>query len=303
MNELSRRDFMKCTAGSVAAGLAAVATDAAGAAGAAAYATPAATTIRTIGKTGLKCSLLGMGTGMHGWKGQSDLTRKGRDVFMAVLERAYSQGITYYDLADQYGSHDYVREALTTFMDRDKVMILTKSWSRDPDELRTHVERFRKELGVDQLDIVLLHCVREEDGPNWPEKLKACRDVLSEAQDKGVIKAKGCSCHSLERLKEAAGSPWVDVILARINPFGVKMDGPPEEVLPVLKKAHDAGKGILGMKIAGEGELKDKIPESMRFALQSGCVDAMPIGFLDVSEVDSAIAHLDAAASAAVAPA
>jgi len=295
MSELSRRDFIKRTARTVAVGLAATGADAP------AYASPAAATERTIGKTGLKCSLLGMGTGMHGWKGQSDLTRKGRDFFMTVLRHAYSRGITYYDLADQYGSHDYVREALETFMDRDKVMILTKSWTRDPDELRADIERFRKEIGVDQLDIVLMHCLRDQDGPNWPEKLKACMDVLSEAQEKGVIKAKGCSCHSLDRLKEAAGCSWVDVILARINPFGVKMDGPPEEVLPVLKKAHATGKGILGMKIVGEGELKDKIPESMKYALQSGCVDAMPIGFLDVSEIDSAITYLDAAAAATAA--
>jgi 1-deoxyxylulose-5-phosphate synthase len=295
MSELSRRDFMKRTAGTMAAGFAVAATDAS------AYASPAAATVRTVGKTGLKCSLLGMGTGMHGWKGQSDLTRKGRDFFMTVLKHAYSRGITYYDLADQYGSHDYVREALDTFMDRDKVMILTKSWTRDPDELRADIERFRKEIGVDQLDIVLLHCLRGEDGPNWPDKLRACMDVLSEAQEKGVLKAKGCSCHSLDRLKEAVDSSWVDVILARINPFGVKMDGPPEAVLPLLKKAHASGKGVLGMKIVGEGELKDKIPESMRYALQSGCVDAMPIGFLDVSEIDSAIAHLDAAAIATAA--
>ena len=295
MSELSRRDFMKRTAGTMAAGLAVAATDAV------AYASPAAATVRTVGKTGLKCSLLGMGTGMHGWKGQSDLTRKGRDFFMTVLKHAYSRGITYYDLADQYGSHDYVREGLETFMDRDKVMILTKSWTRDPDELRADIERFRKEIGVDQLDIVLMHCLREQDGPNWPDKLKACTDVLSEAKEKGLLKAKGCSCHSLDRLKEAVDCSWVDVILARINPFGVKMDGPPEEVLPLLRKAHAAGKGVLGMKIVGEGQLKDKIPESMRFALQSGCVDAMPIGFLDVPEIDSAIAHLDAAAAAATA--
>jgi predicted aldo/keto reductase-like oxidoreductase len=122
-------------------------------------------------------------------------------------------------------------------------------------------------------------------------------DVLSEAKEKGIIRAHGVSCHNLEALQEAADSEWVEVMLSRINPAGVKMDATVDEVVPVLQKAKASGKGMLGMKIVGEGKIRDRIEESMRFVLGLGCIDAMTIGFLSPDEVDSAIAHMDNAAA------
>ncbi len=284
MAMLNRRDFMKHAAGAAAVALAAP--------GLAAEETPklAATTLRTLGGTGIRPTLLGVGMGVKAWGGHSELTRKGHDTFMAVLRHGYEKGIRYFDMADMYGAHPYVREALDTFMDRDKVVLLTKSDAREPEALRAAVEQFRKELGTDRLDVVLLHCLQKGD---WPETLKPCMDVLSEFKAKNVIRAHGVSCHHLDAAERAAESPWVDVLLERINPYGLKMDGPPEKVVPVLRKAHENGKGVVGMKIAGEGQCADRLVESMRFVLGLGCIDAMPIGFLDPSEIDSAFAHIE----------
>ena len=58
---------------------------------------------------------------------------------------------------------------------------------------------------------------------------------------------------SRDALKTAADEPWGDVVHARVNPFGQSTDAPAEELVPVLKKIHDAGKGIIGMKLACEG--------------------------------------------------
>jgi predicted aldo/keto reductase-like oxidoreductase len=157
------------------------------------------------------------------------------------------------------------------------------------------VERFRKELDTDRLDIVMLHCVND---PDWSNKLKGCMDVLEDFKAKGVLRAHGISSHSLEASRRAAETEWVDVLLERINPFGIKMDAPPDQVAPVLKKAHENGKGVLGMKIAGEGQCRDKIAESLKFVMGLGCVDAMPIGFLDPGEIDSAFGHVAQAAVA-----
>ncbi|MBI5094087.1 MAG: aldo/keto reductase [Candidatus Hydrogenedentes bacterium] len=288
MNPINRRDFMKFTsAGALAAPFIAPAL------AAAEVAPPApltAATVRTLGKTGLKCSLLGMGTGTEAWNGSSAQNRRGRDTFIGVLEHAHAKGVTYFDMADMYGAHDYMKEALKRSISRDKVMLLTKTVSREPGLLKADLERFRKELDTDCLDIVLLHCLEK---PGWTESLKPCMDVLEEAKQKKIIRAHGCSNHNLDCLKEAAASPWVDVILARINPHGVKMDGKPEEVVPVLRQAHDNGKGILGMKIVGEGELKDRIPESVKFVLSLGCVDAIAVGFEVTSDVDGVIKHIE----------
>lgn len=288
MRGMNRRDFMRQATGMLTA--AAVAGQGSAALGEGEKLT--ATTMRTLGKTGVQCTLLGMGTGVKAWNGQSALTRKGRDTCLAVMKHAYERGIRYFDLADMYGSHDFLRELLVQGpMERDKVTLLTKTNATEPAAAKTDLERFRKELDTDRLDVVLMHCMQRGD---WLETMQECMDVMEEAKQKGVVRAHGVSCHGLEALARAADSPWVDVVLARINPFGVKMDGPPEKVVPLLRRARENGKGILGMKIVGEGQLRDRLAESIRYVLGLGLVDAMPIGFLDPSEVDSAIAHIEA---------
>lgn len=286
MTHINRREFLKTA---VAAGLAM------GTVAQAQTAPLTATTPRPLGKTGLTCSLLGMGTGTKAGGGSSGQNREGREAFVTCLEHAYDRGITYFDMADSYGAHDYMKDALKRSIQRDKVLLLTKTGSREPDALRADVDRFLKELDTDYLDVVLMHCFQE---PDWDVRYRAAMDVLSEAKAQGKVKAIGCSNHDFGALKTAAASDWVDVILARINPYGVKMDASPEEVAPVLKQAHASGKAILGMKIAGEGELVAKLPESLKFALGLGCIDAMTIGFIKPEEVDDTIQKLNAVALA-----
>ena len=140
-------------------------------------------------------------------------------------------------------------------MPRDKVTVLTKTWARDPASARADLDRFRRELGVEHIDICLMHCLTEGD---WPERFEGVMDVLSEAKQKGIIRAHGCSCHSIAALRSAAKSPWVDIDLARINPSGAYMDSDPDTVVRVLVDMRAAGKAIVGMKILGQGELRHR---------------------------------------------
>ena len=293
MRKLDRRSFLKHTAGAVAATVALPGMASAAASGV------TATTVRKLGKSGLSCSLLGIGTGTKGGGGTTDQTRMPREKLVELLEYAYSKGVTYFDLADFYGSHGHMKDALANSIPRDKVMILTKAWDRDPAKISADIERFRKEIGTDYLDVVLMHCLRGGED-NWPETLKASMDVLSEAKAKGIIRAHGVSCHTLPSLERVAEEDWSDVVLARINPFGVNMDGPVDKVVPVLQKIHEAGKGVLGMKILGEGkpEVTAKMPESIKFALDLGSVDAMTIGFMNARQLDEVMAHIEAAGRA-----
>jgi len=292
MNRINRREFMRYTAaGTLAAGL-----------GLQAHAqapspspTLTAATARTLGKTGLQCSLLGMGTGTKAWNGKSAQNEQGREAFVGCIEHAYARGLRYFDMADMYGAHDYMKDALKRSIPRDKVMLLTKTVSRTPELIRADVERFRKEIDTDYLDVVLFHCLTEAD---WTERYKPAMDALAEEKAKGRVKAVGCSNHELAALQQAAASDWVDVILARVNPKGVKMDAPPEQVVPVLRQAHDAGKGILGMKIAGEGQIVDQLTDSLKYVLGLGCVDAVTIGFLKPQEIDDTVSRIDGLALA-----
>ena len=261
---------------------------------------------RTLGKSGVQCSLLGMGTGTQAWNGSSAQNRKGRKAFVSLIEHAHANGVNYFDLADMYGAHDYMKDAMKNSIKREDAMLLTKTVSRDPTLIKADLERFRRELDTDYIDVVLLHCLTE---PGWTEKLKPCMDVLSEAKAKGHIRAHGCSCHNFGAMETAADSPWTDVLLARINPFGIKMDTKnltPDgktkdtlneaeimDVVAVLKRAHDNGIGVLGMKIAGEGAARDRIAESLQFVLTTGVVDALNIGVLDPSEVDANLKYVE----------
>ena len=147
--------------------------------------------------------------------------------------------------------------------------------------MRADLERFRRELDTEQLDIVLMHCVTEGD---WTTRFRSAMDALSEAKEKGIIRAHGCSCHSIEALRAAAKSPWVEVDLVRINPIGSHMDADPETVVGVIREMHTAGKAVIGMKILGQGDLRNRQDEAIRYALGLGVLDAFTIGAESINE-------------------
>jgi len=292
MSELNRRRFLTLSAGAATA----AATSATPRILRADDSIPAPPQV-TLLNTDITMSRVGQGTGMHGGNRQSDHTRQGFEKLVALLRHAYERGVTFFDLADLYGSHVYFREALRT-IPRDKVTIMTKLWWRydgpvDPvapdyckQTTRVAVDRFCHEIATDHLDIVLLHCMMT---PKWAEQLVPHMEALTEAKQRGQIRAIGISCHNLEALEVAAESPWVDVILARLNPFGAKMDGTPEEVIPVLTKARQNGKAILGMKIYGEGTLADKTDECVKHAQECGLLDAMTVGAETPEQMDETL--------------
>lgn len=246
----------------------------------------------------LQVTRIGMGTGMRAWDQVSYLTKRGREHTLKVLRYAYDQGIRLFDMADLYGIHDYVAEA---FRDkpRDSYVLSTKIWFHPkgiPGEERPDadvvIRRFLKELQTDYIDLVQLHCMTKR---NWPQEMRKQLDLMERLKEQGIIRAHGASCHAIAALEAAAEEPWVDVIHTRINPYGVKMDGPPEEVVPALAKIHAAGKGIIGMKIIGEGAFAndpEKREKSVDFALSLGSVNAMIIGFEQTHEIDEFVANV-----------
>ena len=246
----------------------------------------------TIGKTGIQTSRLAMGTGTVGSGHHSHQTALGIAGLSALLVNGYDHGLRFFDAADSYGSHPHVAEALK-HVPRDKVTVLTKTWARDPATARADLDRFRKELGTDHIDICLMHCVTEGD---WTERYRGVMDVFSEAKEKGIIRAHGCSCHSIEALRAAAKSPWVEVDLVRINPIGSYMDADPDTVISVMREMKKAGKGLVGMKILGQGDLRNRQDEALKFALSLDLLDAFTIGAESKAEQEDLIRRIAAAA-------
>lgn len=245
----------------------------------------------TLGSTGIKTSRLAMGTGTVGYDHHSHQTALGVRGLSDLLLNGYDQGLRFFDSADSYGSHPHVAEALK-HVPRDKVTVLTKTWAREPAGVRADLERFRRELGVDYIDICLMHCLTEAD---WTDRYRGVMDVLSEAKQRGVIRAHGCSCHSIEALRAAAKSPWVEVDLARINPIGSHMDADPITVVSVLKEMKSSGKAVVGMKILGQGDLRGRQDEAIKYALSLGVLDAFTIGAESKAEQADLIRRIAAA--------
>jgi 1-deoxyxylulose-5-phosphate synthase len=246
----------------------------------------------TLGRTGIKTSRLAMGTGTIGYNHHSNQTALGIKGLSELLLNGYDQGLRFFDAADSYGSHPHVAEALKQ-VPRDKVTVLSKTWARDPKTARADLDRFRRELGTDYLDICLMHCVTEGE---WTERYKGVMDVLSEAKEKGVIRAHGCSCHSIEALRAAAKSPWVEVDLVRINPIGSHTDADPNTVIGVVREMRTAGKAIVGMKILGQGDLRARQDEALKFALSLGLLDAFTIGAESKAEQNDLLRRIEMAA-------
>jgi len=254
-----------------------------------------------LGKTGLKMSRLGIGTGSKGGSIQRAL---GQDGFTRLIRYAYDQGITYIDTAQNYRTHTMVREAIKD-LPREKLFIQSKM-PGVPEKPLEVLDRYRKELGVDYIDSLLTHCGTKA---NWDEERQRVLDALEEAKDKKIIRAHGVSCHSLPALTTSARLDWVDVNLVRINPQGVWIDTPAEvwdaasdrshlpPVLAQMKVIRQNRHGIIGMKLIGNGDFTDPAEreQSIRFTMQSGLVDAVVIGFKSPTEIDEAIMRINKA--------
>jgi len=298
---LNRRDFFaQATAASAALAAASTARPASAADAAAAKLPKTPTDQVTLGKSGVKVSLIGMGTGSVGSGQASNQTRKGVKEFTRIVHHCLDHGINFFDVADQYGSHTYLREALKG-VPRDKYVIQTKTHATNFADARSHLERYRMELGVEMMDIVLLHCMQKG---NWPAENQGSMDYLRKAKEEGIIRAHGTSCHGMDPLNTAAKNPFVEIDLARINPEGLSMDQAkgqsPDVVASRLEEMHNAGKGVIGMKIYGEGKMKeaDRRDASLRYVLGLGTVNAFIIGFESTDQIDDTLTRTEKALAA-----
>jgi len=276
MSKLTRRQFI---AGAAAAGTAAISARLPSPAQA-----RAGTDLVTLGKTGITTSLLGIGTGTRGGLEQRLLRP---DAFARLVRHAYERGIRYIDTADRYRTHGLVRHAIQG-LPRDELFIQTKTAARSPEEARADIERFCMELGVKYLDTVLMHSMTR---PTFPKTMRPVLDALIEGKQRGLLRAVGVSCHGLAPVEASAECDGLDVHLVRINPFGDKMGGSPEEIAAQIAKMRADDRGVIGMKIYGETgfDSRDKRLESLRYVLNLGTVQCFTIGFRSAEQIDETL--------------
>ena len=300
-SKYSRRQFVRLS--SLAAGAVALAPRAIlGAQGA-----PKRTAVDevTLGLTGVKLSRLGMGTGSMGGQVQTALGKEG---FIRLVHYAYDQGIRYFDCAEAYSTFGWIADAIKG-LPREKLFIQSKIDGK-PADILGRIDRHRQNFGTDYVDSMLIHCM-VKDG--WTDEWKRIMDGFDQARDKQWIRAKGVSCHDLPALRAAVASDWTEVHLVRVNPQGHHVDGmvpekwnkvsEPNDVTPVLaelKTMRAKGRGVIGMKIIGNGEFQapEDREKSIQFAMSRPELDAVVIGFKNTAEIDEAIGRMNRALDA-----
>jgi len=254
----------------------------------------------TLGKTGIKLSRLGFGTGSDNGHIQTAL---GKDDFNKLIHYAYDQGITCFDTSQTYATFTWIGDAIKG-LPREKLFIQSKIHGKPEDALAV-IDHHRKTFNTDYIDSMLVHCMTRDA---WTDEWKRVMDAFNEAKEKKWIRAKGVSCHSLPALRAATASDWTEVHLVRVNPQGSYTDGEVADwngsihhdispVMQEIKTTHAKGRGVIGMKIIGNGRFTDPADreKSIRFAMACKEIDAVVIGFKSRSEIDEAIERINRA--------
>ena len=253
----------------------------------------------TLGKTGIKLSRLGIGTGSANGSAQ---TAAGKAGFTNLIHYAYDRGITYIDTAQAYQTFDWIGGAIKG-LPREKLFIQSKVDGR-PDDVLAVIDQHRKTFDTDYVDSLLVHCMTQG---NWTDNWKRVMDAFDQAKEKKWIRAKGVSCHTLPALRAAVATDWTEVHLVRVNPQGSHTDIEGDSwgtaghdiapVISAIKTMHAKGRGVIGMKICGNGSFTDPADreKSIRFAMSHKEIDAVVIGFKNRAEIDEAIERINRA--------
>ncbi len=217
---------------------------------------------RRLGRTGRDVSVIGLGCWQLGadWGHVED-----RDA-LAILDAAVDSGATFLDTADVYGdgrSEQLIARFRAVQPDAE-VMVATKAGRRaDPhvagsfteDALRAWVERSRRNLDTDTLDLLQLHCP-----PTQVYSTDAAFDVLDTLVAEGKVAAYGVSVQTCEEALTAIQRPDVATVQIILNAFRLK---PLDAVLPA---AREAGVGIIAGVPLASGLLSGRYDENTTFA-------------------------------------
>lgn len=296
---VTRREFLQTSAALTGAAVLASSTGAVWGAAATQAVKRTAVDQVPLGKTGIMLSRLGIGTGSANGHVQQAMGKEG---FTKLIRYGYDQGITYIDTAQNYMTFNWIGDAMKD-LPREKIFLQSKIPGQ-PQDVLANIDKHRSVFQTDYIDSLLIHCMVK---PGWTDDWKRIMDGFNEAQDKKWVRAKGVSCHTLPALQDASKSDWSQVHLVRVNPMGAHMDGPKDgwgkagaDIEPVMREIqsmHEKGRGVIGMKIIGNGDFKDpeQRDKSIRFAMNNPNIDAVVIGMKSTAEIDENIKMINRA--------
>jgi len=292
MAQSTRRDFLK-------AGVAATVLSGMGGAASLAQTTKrSATDWVTLGKSNVKVTRLAFGTGTFSGRVQREL---GQAEFTRLVRYAYDRGIRFFETAESYHGMPEMLSIALKGVPRDTYKLMTKYSTPASGDPAPKIDQFRRQLGTEYIDLLLLHCLRP---PTWSADYQSLQDGFSEAKGKKAILGYGASVHGLPALRTFPGNQWLEIAMIRMNHNGTKMDtaeprdvdapGKVDEVVAHTKQVHAQGMGVISMKLCGEGRFTraEDRDAAMKFAMNLGSVDSVTIGFKNTAEIDEAIERM-----------
>jgi len=253
-----------------------------------------------LGKSGVKVTRLAFGTGTFGGRVQRNLGQEG---FTSLVRHAYDRGIRFFETSESYaGMHEMLGIALKG-IPRENYRLMSKVTTGDGIDPQTKLDSLRKMANTDYFDIMLLHV---QHTATWVSETSQWQDVIVENEAKQAIKTHGASVHGLPALRQVPTAKWLEIGMIRMNHKGVHMDaedprthglGDVNEVVAHVHEAKKAGKGVISMKLIGEGTFTNREDRqaAMRFAFRNAGVNAVTVGYKSPAEIDEAIENLNMA--------
>ncbi len=212
-----------------------------------------------------------------------------------LLEYAFSRGINFIDTAEYYETYPYIKEFLRDKIEkvkinREDIVIATKSFAFDKKGAERSLGRAMKEMGVSYLDVFLLH---EQESEHTIRGHWEAAEYFIKAKEKGYIRAFGISTHSVNAVQAALKIPEIEIIHPLINKKGLGIiNGTRDEMIHSINLANELGKGIYGMKVLGGGNLISEYESSMDFVLALKSLHSIAVGMQSKAEIDANIEYV-----------
>ena len=248
-----------------------------------------------LGKTDLMVTPVGFGV-MTINKYQLDLPlQDGAKLIKYALDR----GVNFFDTAQYYETYDYIREALKMYYaenpDSPAPIICSKCLDYGYDEMKYAVRQALDEMGLEQIDIFLLHEVRA--GSDFEDRVGAW-EYLQEAKNEGLVRYIGISTHNVAAAEKMADIEECDVVFPLINYAGLGIRngeeaGTSEQMAAAIKKLADKGKGVFAMKAFGGGNLTGSYVKALDYVFGLEGIDCAMLGIGKKEEVDTMIAYAE----------
>ncbi len=253
----------------------------------------------TLGRSNVKVTRLGFGTGTFSGKVQRDL---GQAQFTRLVRYAHERGVRFFETAESYGDMHRMLGIALQGVPRDSYCLMSKVTTREGVDPQKKLDELRRLANTEYFDIMLLHW---QHTSTWPTDSTRWQDGILDMQQKSAIASHGASVHGLPALRQVPGNKWLDVAMIRVNHKGTRMDaedyntdgpGNVSEVVQHVKQVRKEGMGVISMKLVGEGVFnREDRQAAMKFAFRNAGVDCVTIGYKNTGEIDEAIENLNVA--------